>query len=584
MADTNVSNPEQVNTREPGDSTEMGVIVGATGTGSATVGESGSRYYMKMKYQEKQFLRAADFIDEQEYHVQKMMDHNRHLHVHGISDGLEVEKSAYEGCVTVSPGSAIDIKGRQMKLELPETIDLATACVSSAGVYHSPVDLYIRYGQANATEARYKQEEGVFSGTTRWVEKPEFYIRPVWPLGDAGDHSRTVTDQAVNVDGDLLLLARIERSADGKIPDRGVNTNPWGRRTATVKMDLDLQEGMIQNGHLAAGAVTAEKIKDGAVTEGKIGTDAVATGNIKNLAVTEAKLSANAVTTSKINDGAVTEGKIGADAVATGSIKNLAVTEAKLGANAVTTNKINDLAVTEAKISANAVTASKIQNLAVTEAKIGANAVTTGKINDRAVSGQKIALRTITKDNLTTSTLSSYQLGFASVNNGAIQSRAVTEYKIADGAVTERKIADGAVTRSKIAYRAIGTENVALKAIDFAKIKYEVKDHGTFTLDSTVLTLGNSSYSYKDPIVSKTVEQIIPLDCIYYPSFVAVWTNVSGVAVRNTTEYKSWLNSIVWYERLEWVSATQQRRIVTIYNTMYGNISLAIHAVQWYLA
>ncbi|MCL2121872.1 MAG: hypothetical protein FWH28_06435 [Clostridiales bacterium] len=406
MADTNASNPEQVNTREPGDSTEMGVIVGATGTESATVGESGSRYYMKMKYQEKQFLRAADFIDEQEYHVQKMMDHNRHLHVHGISDGLEVEKSVYEGCVTVSPGSAIDIKGRQMKLELQETIDLATACVSSTGVYHSPVQLFIRYGQANATEARYKQEEGVFSGTTRWVEKPEFYIRPVWEISNAEDHDSPATDQAVNVDGDLLLLARIERNADGKIPDGGVNTNPWGRRTATVKMALELQEGMIQNEHLAAGAVTAEKINDGAVAEGKIGADAVATGNMKNLAVTEAKLGANAVTTSKI------------------------------------------------------------QNLAVTEAKIGANAITTGKINDRAVSGQKIALKTITKDNLTTSTLSSYQLGLASVNNGALQSRAVTEYKIADGAVAGRKIASYAVTTNKIASKAVAFSKMNYITLD----------------------------------------------------------------------------------------------------------------------
>ena len=208
MADTQTSNPEQVNIRQPGDSTEMGVIVGATEAGATIAGESRSRYYMKMKYQEKQFLRAADFVDEQEYHVQKLMDHNRALHVHGICEGLEVSKSVYEGCVTVSPGSAIDIKGRSIKLDLPEIIDLATAYVSNEGVYAQSVQLFICFGQANATDARYKQEEGVFSGVTRWVEKPEFYIRPTPGLNSQiGDHSKP--DPMANVDGDLLLLARI---------------------------------------------------------------------------------------------------------------------------------------------------------------------------------------------------------------------------------------------------------------------------------------------------------------------------------------------------------------------------------------
>ena len=211
---------EKVAVLEGGDSVILGGSIAATDKNASETGESEARYYMKMKYQEMQFLRAKDFKDEQAYHARKLRDHNKQLHVHGICEGgLEVSKSVkYNGCVNVSAGSAIDINGNSMMLASSEIVDLASACVQGE-IYTSPIKLYMRYAEADASDPKYNVKEGGFSGCTRTLEKPEFYVSPM-----KDKDGKDILNE------EHLLLAIIERTSNGTITN--VNTKPDGRRLA----------------------------------------------------------------------------------------------------------------------------------------------------------------------------------------------------------------------------------------------------------------------------------------------------------------------------------------------------------------
>lgn len=67
---------------------------------------------------------------------------------------------------------------------------------------------------------------------------------------------------------------------------------------------LEDEAGVIDEEHIATGAVTTDKIKDGAVTTPKIADKAVTTDKIAVGAVTETKISGGAVTSTKLSTGA----------------------------------------------------------------------------------------------------------------------------------------------------------------------------------------------------------------------------------------------------------------------------------------
>jgi hypothetical protein len=411
MADEKKADLVKVDTLREGDSVALGGSIAATDERASETGESGARYYMKMKYQERQFLRAKDFEDEQEYHARKLRDHNKQLHTYGICDGFEVTKAEkYEGCVIVSAGSATDIKGNSMMLAGAEIVDLARGCVES-NLYITPIKLYIRFSEANATDPRYNVAEGGFEGCTRTVEKPDFFICAV-----SDPSGMEIIDDSL--DAELLLLAIVTRDQDtGAI--LSTNNNPEGRRIASVKMKP-----------LENNAVTAAKIKDGAVTTDKLENNAVTTAKIRDGAVTMGKLENNAVTAAKIKDGAVTTDKLDNNAVTAAKIKDGAVTTNKLDNNSVTMTKIDDRAVSSAKIDDSAVETAKLKDRAVTTAKIADGAITKEKVSPSVFSSFNLSDGVITARKIAKNTITSYQLANASVNKGALQTHAVTFDKL----------------------------------------------------------------------------------------------------------------------------------------------------------
>lgn len=247
------------------------------------------RYYMKVKYQDKQPPVAQDFLDDQNYHSQKLRDHNRLLHTHGICEGMIVTSSKTAFSVEVSAGLAVDAIGNQILLAAPETVDLSISALRATSVL-----LTIRYGEIAAPDKEYNEVEGGI----RTLEKPIF---EAWPL------TTQITDT------NILILAAITRNADGTIIS--CDSNPKGRLTAGVRLSAIGTNGLLPQ------SVTTDKIQDGAVTEAKIATNSVTTG----------KVSSNAITTEKINPMSVTEPKIADNAVTSAKIKDKSVTYEKMG-------------------------------------------------------------------------------------------------------------------------------------------------------------------------------------------------------------------------------------------------------------
>lgn len=71
----------------------------------------------RLNYFNGLFLKAEDFIDEQNYHIARLERHNRLLHNPGIADGLDVRvEGSNASQVTVTQGTAIDGNGKQIVL------------------------------------------------------------------------------------------------------------------------------------------------------------------------------------------------------------------------------------------------------------------------------------------------------------------------------------------------------------------------------------------------------------------------------------------------------------------------------------
>jgi hypothetical protein len=68
-------------------------------------------------------LLEEDFIDEQQYHSEARYRHSRHLHGFGVASGLEVSHAG-DLAVTISPGYAVDRRGREIELRDAETLEL----------------------------------------------------------------------------------------------------------------------------------------------------------------------------------------------------------------------------------------------------------------------------------------------------------------------------------------------------------------------------------------------------------------------------------------------------------------------------
>src|SRR4029450_10036357 len=165
----------------------------------------------RVRYFDHQFLRAAEFQDEQAYHIDRRRRHGRSLHSPGVADlgdpalhSLEVSQVGTTNKVAVHAGWAIDAQGRELVLVDPGME--ATVTRPSGG----DVDLYISYPDPEPTSDP-SEDPGTVGTPTRIPEQPVL---------------RRVPGDASAPPADAVLLARVTVNAAGSI------TNIADRRTA----------------------------------------------------------------------------------------------------------------------------------------------------------------------------------------------------------------------------------------------------------------------------------------------------------------------------------------------------------------
>ena len=140
----------------------------------------------RVHYFDHQFLREADFTDEQDYHLGMRRRHNRFLHTWGIADGLMAEFETGASAITVRQGEAIDSQGREIVLTEDRSVELSGFPADAA------VNVTIAYDEQQTDPTN---ETGV-EGNRRWSEEPRI---------DASESDPTDP-------GLTLVLARVSRS------------------------------------------------------------------------------------------------------------------------------------------------------------------------------------------------------------------------------------------------------------------------------------------------------------------------------------------------------------------------------------
>lgn len=200
----------------------------------------------RLNYFDRQFLRAQDFVDEQNWILDRTRRHNRLLHTAGIGEGLVVSalsEVGQEKVVLVNPGTAYDNLGRELIVTTPREVNLKDL-KDTAEQFISPVFLTIVYGEDFSEPST---DPGTLNQPTRVLIKPDL-----------------ITNANVPTEPEPLLLAVISRDpATGNIT--AIDTNPPGRKRANTLPSNSissetLADQSVQNRHVAVGAVTSDKI------------------------------------------------------------------------------------------------------------------------------------------------------------------------------------------------------------------------------------------------------------------------------------------------------------------------------------
>src|SRR5271167_4174278 len=112
-------------------------------------------------YFDRQFLRAADFEDEQSYHIDRRRRHNRLLHTPGVAEGLNVTGTPGANFVTVSAGTAYGALGEEIVLAASQQVSISSVAGTTALIA-------IAYGEQPTDPST---DPGV-TGMTRISENP----------------------------------------------------------------------------------------------------------------------------------------------------------------------------------------------------------------------------------------------------------------------------------------------------------------------------------------------------------------------------------------------------------------------------
>ncbi len=190
----------------------------------------------RLNYFNGQFLREEDFTEEQTYHLDMRRRHNLRLHTPGIVFGLAVTPGT--GKVTVQPGMAIDVQGREIILDTATDVPITVA-----------TDITISYKEDTTDQT---SETGV-AGSKRWTETP-------------------VLANAANING--VVLAKVSAVSPLALNNtfRPLYSAPAVEGDLTVKRDLTVLGNVTVQGTTTS--INAQEMR-GNVILGDADTDTV---------------------------------------------------------------------------------------------------------------------------------------------------------------------------------------------------------------------------------------------------------------------------------------------------------------------
>lgn len=180
----------------------------------------------RVNYFDRQFLRAAEFQDEQAYDLDRRRRHNRLLHGPGVAEGLQVSGNANDTFVSVSPGTAYDALGQE--IVLPATAQVPLSAITAATA--TPAFITIAYSEQPSDPST---DPGVTGNSTRITEQP------VLTASAAAPSNPNMT----------LLLAKVTVT-NGKVsatPDNTVRTQAG----ALLSQDATLRSVTLRNDFIA---------------------------------------------------------------------------------------------------------------------------------------------------------------------------------------------------------------------------------------------------------------------------------------------------------------------------------------------
>src|SRR6266545_8018959 len=89
----------------------------------------------RMNWFDRQFVRAQDFVDADDYQLDRRRRHVRLLHSPGVAEGLRVNGALGDASIAVDAGTAIDGQGREIVVLVPPPPLSLPAGDASAEIY-----------------------------------------------------------------------------------------------------------------------------------------------------------------------------------------------------------------------------------------------------------------------------------------------------------------------------------------------------------------------------------------------------------------------------------------------------------------
>jgi hypothetical protein len=174
----------------------------------------------RVNWFDRQFVRAQDFVDADDYDLDRRRRHVRLLHTPGVAEGLKVGGTQDDTSVTVSAGTAVDTMGR-------EIVVLTALAPAALPAVTGDVEVYLIYDEVFEDAST---DPGV-EGFTRIHELPSVAFRDL-----TADDPVPQSPAAPPVPGTLLARVTLDAGKLTGAPDNGVRA-PAGAVIGTATLD-----------------------------------------------------------------------------------------------------------------------------------------------------------------------------------------------------------------------------------------------------------------------------------------------------------------------------------------------------------